>query len=123
MIIEQATVFNAETFKDFLQKIIEKANVIDAKTNKTKEDIIGIGQCQVSSCKLIEGVAFRGSRSLELFFLQPYSPDINAIAMLWKKIMKEISKGHLKIKIYENQVAMGAAAAEVAFEVTIRFNL
>jgi transposase len=90
-IFEQSAVFNAETFKLFLEKLIVEAQVGMTKNNKKKKILLILDNAKYHHAKLIQPWLEEMKDILELLFLPPYSPDINSIEMLWKKTRRAVT--------------------------------
>lgn len=112
LIIEQSEVFNAITFQKFLEKLVVEAAVGFNKQGKKKKILLVLDNAKYHHAKIIQPWIHEMKDVLELFFLPPYSPDLNAIEMLWKKTRRAVthnrffeSLDNLKydLKMYWNQ--------------------
>jgi transposase len=72
-------IFNAQTFKLFLEKLILKAK------RGTKKILLVLDNARYHHAKILKDWLNEVSNVLELFFRPPYSPDLNPIEILWKK--------------------------------------
>ncbi|GAP71692.1 transposase [Candidatus Symbiothrix dinenymphae] len=86
--------FNATTFQLFLEKLLLKAEV-GKKVNGTKKKLLLVlDNAKYHHAKILQPWLESVSEVLELFFLPPYSPDLNAIEMLWKKTRRNVTHNH-----------------------------
>jgi transposase len=84
LIIMNENKFDAESFKRFLKMILKKA--------KTKKKILLVlDNARYHHAKILADYISSIKDRLELFFLPAYSPDINAIEMLWKKTRRGVT--------------------------------
>ena len=83
--------FNAETFKVFLEKLLLEAKVGCTKEGKRKKILLVLDNARYHHAKMLQPWLEEVSDLLELFFLPPYSPDLNAIEMLWKKTRRNVT--------------------------------
>lgn len=91
LIFKQSEVFNAETFKDFLFQIVIQANVRLNNNGKKRKILLVLDNAKYHHALLLQSWLHSISDILELFFLPPYSPDLNAIEMLWKKTRRSVT--------------------------------
>ena len=91
LITRPEAVFDAKTFKQFLQQLIDQAMVVDEKTKRRKKILLVLDNARYHHANLLKDWLLEVSDTLELFFLPPYSPDINAIEMLWKKTRRAVT--------------------------------
>jgi transposase len=76
--------FDADTFKRFLKTILSQA--------KTKKKILLVlDNAKYHHAKMLRDYLESIKDRLELFFLPAYSPEINAIEMLWKKTRRGVT--------------------------------
>lgn len=84
LIIRPEENFDADSFKRFLETVL-------ARVNTNKKILLVLDNARYHHAKkLIEYINSIKDR-LELFFLPAYSPDINAIEMLWKKTRRGVT--------------------------------
>ncbi|KAA6331937.1 hypothetical protein EZS27_019512 [termite gut metagenome] len=83
--------FNAETFRLFLEKLVKEASVGNKKNGKKKKILLVLDNAKYHHAKILQPWIESVSNILELFFLPPYSPDLNAIEMLWKKTRRNVT--------------------------------
>jgi transposase len=83
--------FNAETFRLFLMKLLLKAEVGQKKDGKKKKILLVLDNAKYHHAKVLQPWLSEVSDLLELFFLPPYSPDLNPIEMLWKKTRRNVT--------------------------------
>lgn len=83
--------FNAETFRIFLEKLLIEADVGRTKEGKRKKILLVLDNARYHHAKILQSWLEEMSDVLELFFLPPYSPDLNAIEMLWKKTRRNVT--------------------------------
>jgi hypothetical protein len=114
LITQQSDIFNAVTFKEFLEKITLEATVGTNDLGLKKKILLILDNARYHHAKLIQPWLEEMKDVIELFFLPPYSPDLNAIEMLWKKTRRAVthnrffeSLDNLKydLKMYWNQFA------------------
>jgi Transposase and inactivated derivatives len=94
-------VFNAETFQLFLEKLIRDAHVGIKKDGKKKKILLVLDNARYHHAKILQPWITAVSDILELFFLPPYSPDLNAIEMLWKKTRRNVTHNRFFKSIQE----------------------
>jgi transposase len=83
--------FNAETFQLFLQKLLYEANPGRKDDGKKKKILLVLDNARYHHAKILQPWLNEVSDLLELFFLPPYSPDLNPIEMLWKKTRRNVT--------------------------------
>ena len=83
--------FNAETFRMFLDKLTRDAHVGIKKDGSRKKILLVLDNAKYHHAKILHPWLEDVSDVLELFFLPPYSPDLNAIEMLWKKTRRNVT--------------------------------
>jgi transposase len=114
LILDQSEIFNAVTFQKFLEKIVIEATVGVNSNGKKKKIVLVLDNARYHHAKIIQPWLEEMKDVIELFFLPPYSPDLNAIEMLWKKTRRAVthnrffeSLDNLKydLKMYWNQFA------------------
>lgn len=114
LILEQSEIFNAITFQKFLEKLVTEAIVRSDKSGRKKKIVLVLDNARYHHAKMIQPWLESMKDVIELFFLPPYSPDLNAIEMLWKKTRRAVSHNrffesldNLKydLKMYWNQFA------------------
>lgn len=91
LIILQNEMFNAETFRLFLEKLLREAEVGLKKDGTRKKILLVLDNAKYHHAKILQEWLTEVSDVLELFFLPPYSPDLNAIERLWKKTRREVT--------------------------------
>lgn len=91
LITYQNKTFNAETFRIFLEKLLLEADVGRTKEGKPKKILLVLDNARYHHAKILQAWLEEVSDILELFFLPPYSPDLNAIEMLWKKTRRNVT--------------------------------
>lgn len=84
LVIHDSEIFNAETFEQFLRKLIN-----EAKTEK--KILLVLDNARYHHAKLLKDYLESVKEKLELFFLPAYSPDLNAIEMLWRKTRRNVT--------------------------------
>lgn len=114
LILEQSEIFNAITFQIFLEKIVIEATVGVNSDGKRRKILLVLDNARYHHAKIIQPWLEEMKDVIELYFLPPYSPDLNAIEMLWKKTRRAVthnrffeSLDNLKydLKMYWNQFA------------------
>ena len=98
LIFNQSAIFNAETFKDFLMLLVVYAYVGLKSNGKKKKILLVLDNAKYHHAILLQPWLESMSDVLELFFLPAYSPDLNAIEMLWKKTRRAVTHN----RFYEN---------------------
>ena len=93
--------FNAETFRMFLDKLIRDAHVGIIKDGSRKKILLVLDNAKYHHAKILQQWLEDVSDVLELFFLPPYSPDLNAIEMLWKKTRRNVTHNRFFKSIQE----------------------
>ena len=83
--------FNAETFRLFLSKLLVEAKVGRKSTGKKKKILLVLDNAKYHHAKILQPWLEEVAEVLELFFLPPYSPDLNPIEMLWKKTRQNVT--------------------------------
>jgi transposase len=83
--------FNAETFKVFLEKLLFKAERGNKTNGQKKKILLVLDNARYHHAKILQDWLSEVSNVLELFFLPPYSPDLNPIEILWKKTRRGVT--------------------------------
>ena len=83
--------FNADTFRLFLEKLLLDADVGRRKDGRKKKILLVLDNAKYHHAKVLQPWLQEVSNVLELFFLPPYSPDLNPIEMLWKKTRRNVT--------------------------------
>ena len=83
--------FNAETFQLFLMKLLLEAEVGRKENGCKKKILLVLDNARYHHAKILQPWLSEISDLLELFFLPPYSPDLNPIEMLWKKTRRNVT--------------------------------
>jgi transposase len=84
LIIRVEEIFDADSFKRFLKTILKQA--------KTKKKILLVlDNAKHHHAKKLKEYIESIKDRLELFYLPAYSPEINAIEMLWKKTRRAVT--------------------------------
>jgi len=83
--------FNAETFRLFLLKLLYEAELGKKDNGKKKKILMVLDNARYHHAKILQPWLNEVSDLLELFFLPPYSPDLNPIEMLWKKTRRNVT--------------------------------
>jgi transposase len=91
LITLQNNVFNAETFKLFLEKLLFEAEVERDKKGRKKKILLILDNAKYHHAKLLQPWLEEMKDVLELMFLPPYAPDLNAIEMLWRKTRRNVT--------------------------------
>jgi transposase len=77
MVAQQASVFNALTFLDFLKMVVRH-------TRRGRKLILVLDNARYHHAILLRDWLRRHKTRLTLLFLTPYSPDLNPIERVWK---------------------------------------
>jgi transposase len=91
LITLQNEVFNAQTFQLFLEKLVFEAEVGSNKKGKKRKILLVLDNAKYHHAKLLQPWLEEMKDVLELMFLPPYSPDLNAIEMMWKKTRRNVT--------------------------------
>jgi len=83
--------FDAQTFRLFLEKLIRDAEIGRKEDGKKKKILLVLDNARYHHAKILQSWLEEVSDLLELFFLPPYSPDLNPIEMLWKKTRRNVT--------------------------------
>jgi hypothetical protein len=88
-----SVVFNAATFRLFLDKLISQASVVgnDGRRHKI---LLVLDNARYHRAKALQEWLQSVSDLLELYFLPPYSPDLNPIEMLWRETRRNVTHNH-----------------------------
>jgi transposase len=84
LIIRSEENFDADSFKRFLDTVMNSA-----RTNK--KILLVLDNARYHHANKLKDYIDQIKDHLELFFLPAYSPDINAIEMLWKKTRRGVT--------------------------------
>ena len=84
LIISKEDNFDADSFQRFLGVVLEKA-----ETNK--KILLVLDNARYHHANKLKEYLDEIKDRLELFFLPAYSPDINAIEMLWRKTRRAVT--------------------------------
>lgn len=71
------TIFNAVTFLDHLKQIVQFRI-------KRKKILLIIDNAKYHHANLLKPWLEQNKRKIELFFLPPYSPELNPVELVWK---------------------------------------
>lgn len=91
LILNQSEIFDAVTFQKFLEKIVIEAKVGVNNDHKKKKILVVLDNARYHHAKIIQPWLEEMKDVIELFFLPAYSPDLNAIEMLWKKTRRAVT--------------------------------
>jgi transposase len=91
---------NAQSFQVFLETILE--------THKGKKVIMVLDNARYHHAKVLQPFLEENSDRLTLFFLPPYSPNLNMIERVWKLVKESV----LANCFYENLTCMIQAIQE-----------
>jgi transposase len=83
--------FDANTFRMFLDKLLSKAQIGRNNNGDKKKILLVLDNAKYHHAKILQPWLKEVSDVLELFFLPPYSPDLNPIEMLWKKTRRNVT--------------------------------
>jgi transposase len=112
LILEQSEIFNAITFQKFLEKINIEATVGINDDDRKKKILLVLDNARYHHAKNIQPWLEEMKDVIELYFLPPYSSDLNAIEMLWKKTRRAVTHNRFfesldnlryDLKMYWNQ--------------------
>lgn len=84
LITMEADMFNAESFRKFIQKVLRAATT-------TKKILVVLDNARFHHAKANKEFFDSVSDKIELLFLPPYSPDINPIESFWKKTRRSVT--------------------------------
>jgi transposase len=80
--------FNAQTFRLFLEKLLLKVEVGRKENGRKKKILLVLDNAKSQYAKILQPRIEEVSNILELFFLPPCSPDLNAIRATASKKFK-----------------------------------
>jgi transposase len=83
--------FDAQTFRTFLSKLLLEAKVGRKSNGQKRKILLVLDNAKYHHAKILQTWLEEVSQVLELFFLPPYSPDLNPIEMLWKKTRRNVT--------------------------------
>jgi transposase len=83
--------FDAQTFRLFLEKLLRDAEVGRKEDGKKRKILLVLDNARYHHAKILQSWLEEVSDLLELFFLPPYSPDLNPIEMLWKQTRRNVT--------------------------------
>lgn len=95
LVIHAEGKFDADSFRRFLEVLLAKACT-------QKKILLVLDNARYHHAKQLAGYIEEIKDRLELFFLPPYSPEINAIEMLWRKTRRSVTHN----RYFENLVDM-----------------
>lgn len=84
LIIHSEENFDAGSFRRFLETILQN-------TRTDKKILLVLDNARYHHANKLKEYIESIKERLELFFLPAYSPDINAIEMLWKKTRRNVT--------------------------------
>jgi len=84
LIIHSEENFDAGSFRRFLETILQN-------TRTDKKILLVLDNARYHHANKLKEYIESIKERLELFFLPAYSPDINAIEMLWKKTRRSVT--------------------------------
>jgi len=93
--------FDAVTFRLFLEKLLLDAQTGRKENGKPKKILLVLDNAKYHHAKILQPWLNSVSDLLELFFLPPYSPDLNPIEMLWKKTRRNVTHNHFFSSLHE----------------------
>jgi transposase len=99
LITLQTKVFNALTFKTFLEKLLWEAKVGYNKKGKRKKILLVLDNAKYHHAKLLQPWLEEVKDILELCFLPAYSPELNAIERFWKKTRRNVTHNRFFISL------------------------
>jgi transposase len=76
-IYNMSSIFNAETFQEFLSKLFQHRN-------KNRKTVIILDNARYHHAILLNPWLEKNQKSISLEFLPPYSPNLNPIERVWK---------------------------------------
>lgn len=91
LITQENEIFNAITFKLFLEKLLIEAKVGKNTNGKRRKILLVLDNTKYHHALILQPWLEEMNDVLELFFLPPYSPDLNAIEMFWKKTRRNVT--------------------------------
>ncbi len=77
MVSTMTSIFNAETFLEFLKIILKKRK-------RGKKLVLILDNARYHHAIMIQPWLNKNKKSIKLMFLPPYSPDLNNIERVWK---------------------------------------
>lgn len=91
VIYQTSEIFNAQTFLEFLTTLLLKAEVGKKRDGTNKKLLLVLDNAKYHHAKLLKEFLISVSSRLELYFLPPYSPELNPIEILWKKTRRHVT--------------------------------
>jgi len=79
IIITTSTYFNAVAFKRFINHLLDRVKL------KQKKILLIVDNARYHRAKELKDFFYKIKDKLELFFLPPYSPDLNLIETEWRE--------------------------------------
>jgi transposase len=114
LVIHSEEKFDADSFRRFLEVLL-------AKTCGQKKILLVLDNARYHHAKQLAGYIEEIKDRLELYFLPPYSPEINDIEMLWRKTRRNVTHnryfeklGDMKKELCEYWERFSAPNAELA---------
>lgn len=96
LITMEAPVFNGDSFKRFVKKIMKNA--------KTKKKVLLVlDNARFHHAKANKEFLQSVKGKIELLFLPPYSPDLNPIESFWKKTRRSVTHNRYFESLYEER--------------------
>jgi len=83
--------FDAEIFRLFLEKLLHEAEIGRKEDEKKKKILLVLDNARDHHAKVLQPWLEKVFDLLELFFLPPYSPDLNPMEMIWKKTRRNVT--------------------------------
>jgi len=91
LITLESEIFNAETFRQFLIKLLLEADIGQKENGRKKKILLVLDNAKYHHAKILQPWLNEVSDLLELFFLPAYSPDLNPIEILWKITRRNVT--------------------------------
>ena len=77
-VYDTSKIFNAETFLEHLKRLLQFRI-------KSKKILLIVDNAKYHYAKVIRPWLEQNKRKIELFFLPPYSPELNPVELVWRK--------------------------------------
>jgi transposase len=95
----EASIFNADSFKKFIKKMLR-----NAKTDK--KIIMVLDNARFHHARINKEFLKSVKDRMELLFLPPYSPDLNPIESFWKKTRRNVTHNRYFESLEEEKICL-----------------
>ena len=95
----EASIFNADSFRKFIKKMLRKAET-------DKKILLVLDNARFHHAKINREFLKSVKDRIELLFLPPYSPDLNPIESFWKKTRRNVTHNRYFESLEEEKVCL-----------------